>query len=61
MQFMFANCYALTNLDISRVNTSRKEYDIYITNMFMSCKSLKKENIKVKDIRILKEINKIEN
>ena len=58
---MFSDCYALTNLDISSVNTSRKEYDIYIIDMFKSCKSLKKENIKVKDIRILKEINKIEN
>ena len=55
MRGMFGYCESLTNIDLSNFNTQNVTD---MGDMFYGCNSLKKENIIVKDDKILNEFSR---
>ena len=52
MSYMFSDCYYLTNINLSNFNTQ----NVITDGMFENCKSLKKEKVIIKDIKILDQL-----
>ena len=54
MSWMFSECSSLTNIDLSNFNTNNVTD---MSGMFSGCNKLTKNNIIVKDKRILEKLN----